>query len=116
MSESGRTIGTAVALLAAALLGSVSASASPGGYCTELQLHCENGRTYPVCPIAVSDMGELVTGRLVLSPRHGVHVRLVPMGQGYRYIGRGIYFEGVRSDAMIYFGNKDPLACTVTHG
>jgi hypothetical protein len=116
MSESARIIGTVVALFAAALLGSVSASASSGGYCTELQLHCENGHTYPVCPIAVSDAGELVTGRLVLSPRHGVHVRLVPMGQGYRYIGRGIYFEGVRADAMLYFGNKDPLACTVTHG
>ena len=114
MSKTGRTLGTLAAAAFAAILGSAPASA--GGYCSEMQLNCENGRTYPVCPIAVSDAGELVTGHLVLAPRRGVHVRLVPMGQGYRYIGRGVYFEGVRSDALLYFGKNSPLSCTVTHG
>jgi len=90
-----------------------SAQASSGGYCTELALSCENGRVYRFCPIATTDEGEVVTGHLVVSPRRGIHVRLVPMGSGYRYIGRGVYFEGIRREAMLYFNNRTPLACTV---
>ena len=102
---------TAATVLAAALLGPAPASA--GGLCTNLVLSCENGHTYPLCPIAVSEVGEIATGHLVLAPRRGVHVRLVPMGVGYRYIGRGIYFEGVRDQAVLYLSKYQGIACTV---
>jgi hypothetical protein len=84
-----------------------------GGYCSELRLACENGRNYPICPIAVSETGELVTANLSLGPGRGVHVRLVPMGVGYRYIGRGIWFDGLRGDATLFFGKNNAVACTV---
>ena len=87
-----------------------------GGFCTGLTLSCENGRSYPLCPIAVTNEGEIVTGRLGVAPGRGVHVRLVPMGVGYRYIGRNIWFDGVRSDAVLYFGQNRAVACTVFHG
>ena len=106
--------GFAGAMLAMAIFGAAPASA--GGTCSELQLQCENGHTYPLCPIAVSDVGEVVTGHLVTAPRRGIHVRLVPMGQGYRYIGRGVWFDGVREDGLLYFGNSHPIACKVYHG
>ena len=106
-----------------ALVLSVTASASPAadlnagktvytdraGYV----LSCENGRNYPICPIAVSETGELVTANLSLGPGRGVHVRLVPMGVGYRYIGRGIWFDGLRGDATLFFGKNNAVACTV---
>ena len=89
-----------------------SAPATAGGYCAGLALSCEDGRTYPLCPIAVSIEGEIVTGHLNLGGR-GVHMRLVPMGVGYRYIGRGVWFDGVRDEAILYFGKHRSLACTV---
>jgi hypothetical protein len=98
--------------LAAFSLG-LMPQAFAGGVCAGLTLSCENGRSYPLCPIAVSIEGEIVTGRLGLSPGRGVHVRLVPMGVGYRYIGRNIWFDGVRSDAVLYMGKHRAVACTV---
>ena len=103
-------------VLAAAIFVSqvaIPSTASAGGTCAGLTLSCENGRSYPLCPIAISDEGEIVTGRLGLGPRQGVHVRLVPMGVGYRYIGRSVWFDGIRSDAVLYFGPHRPVACTV---
>ena len=87
--------------------------AGAGGYCAGVTLSCEDGRTYPLCPIAVSDRGEIVTGHLNLSLRRGTHVRLVPMGVGYRYIGRGVWFEGVRNEVILYFGKYRSLACSM---
>jgi hypothetical protein len=40
-------------------------------------------------------------------------VRLVPMGVGYRYIGRGIWFDGLRGDATLFLGKNNAIACTV---
>jgi len=91
----------------------IPSTASAGGTCAGLTLSCENGRSYPLCPIAISDEGEIVTGRLGLGRRQGVHVRLVPMGVGYRYIGRSVWFDGVRNDAVLYFGKSNAVACTV---
>ena len=91
------------------------APASAGGLCSSLILSCEDGHSYPFCPIAVSEEGEIATGFLTLSPRHGLHMRLVPMGAGYRYIGSGVWFEGIRSQAVLYFGESRSIACTVTH-
>jgi hypothetical protein len=106
------------AVLAAGLTVALSAppAVAGGAYCSDIQISCENGRTYPLCPIAVSDAGEIVTARLVLSPRTGVHVRHVPMGVGYRYIGRGLWLDGARSDALLFFGKNRPLSCTVLRG
>ena len=104
-------------LVAAPLLAGVlgPAPANAGGLCSSLVLTCENGHSYPFCPIAVSEEGDIATGYLTLSPRHGMHMRLVPMGAGYRYIGNGVYFEGIRSSAVLYFGESRSIACTVTH-
>jgi hypothetical protein len=102
----------AAGALAALSLGAVP-EAFAGGTCAGLTLSCENGRSYPLCPIAVSIEGEIVTGRLGISPGRGLHVRLVPMGVGYRYIGRNVWIDGVRSDAVLYLGKHRAIACTV---
>jgi hypothetical protein len=103
-------------VILALALAAPQAQASGGGYCSEIQISCENGQVYPLCPIAVSDAGEIVTARLLLSPTHGVHVRHVPMGVGYRYIGRGIWLDGARGEAILFFGKNRPLACSVQRG
>src|SRR5215470_4441506 len=102
----------ATGLAALSLLG-VAPQAHAGGTCAGLTLSCENGRSYPLCPIAVSVEGEIVTARLGLGSGRGAHVRLVPMGVGYRYIGRSVWFDGIRSDAILYLGQRRAIACTV---
>ena len=102
----------AAALAAVSLLGAAP-QAQAGGVCAGLTLTCENGRSYPLCPIAVSVEGEIVTGRLGLGAGRGAHVRLVPMGVGYRYIGRSVWFDGIRNDAVLYLGKTRAVACTV---
>ena len=88
-------------------------SGNAGGYCSDLGLACENGHFYPICPIAVSGEGELVSAHLALGRGRGIHVRLVPMGVGYRYIGRGVWFDGLRGDAVLFLRKDMPIACTV---
>jgi hypothetical protein len=78
-----------------------------------LALHCNNGHVYPLQPRAVSDAGELVTGALYTRPHRAARVRLVPMGYGYRYAGRGIWFDGVRGDAALFTRNFRGTGCTV---
>lgn len=88
----------------------------PGGAtagCASLALACENGRTYPICPIAVSVANELVTGRLLTGRGRGVHIRLIPMGDGYRYAGRGIWFDGKYTDATLFYSQRHAVACNV---
>ena len=105
--------------LAAALglsAGSLATSTAPvhaGGLCSDMALTCENGRTYPLCPIAISDEGEVVTAHLVLGRGRGLHVRLMPLGIGYRYAGRGVWFDGVRENATLNFGMHSAVQCTV---
>ena len=102
---------------AAAILALLSTGpSSAGGYCSDLRLSCENGHSYPICPIAVSEEGELVTGHLVLGRGRGIHVRLAPMGVGYRYIGRGVWFDGLRGDAVLFLRKDVPIACNVVSG
>ncbi len=103
---------TAGAVFTLALLTPSMARALPPDFI----LSCENGHTYPVRARAVTVDGDLVTGYLYTGHRHGAHIRLVPMGVGYRYITRGIWFDGTRNDAEINFGSHKALACTVTHG
>ncbi|MGN6308082.1 MAG: hypothetical protein ACTHNN_00810 [Xanthobacteraceae bacterium] len=86
---------------------------SASGGCAELVIACENGRQYALCPIAVSLAGEIVTASLSTGARAS-HVRLVPMGVGYRYIGKGIWLDGFRDQAQLNFGKHHQVACTVS--
>ncbi len=78
-----------------------------------LWLSCENGGVYRIRPIAVSDEGDLVTAHLIRRGGRGAHVRLIPSGEGYRYAGRGIWFDGWRESVYLYLSKYRPIACTV---
>jgi hypothetical protein len=78
------------------------------------ELSCENGRTYSLLSYAMTYDGDLVTGYLLVTPRHSVHVRYVPMEHGYRYIGRGIWFEGIRQSATLYLSKSTAVSCDVS--
>jgi hypothetical protein len=81
-------------------------------YCNTITLVCENARSYGLCPIGVTDVGELVTG--TLTTPGPTYVRLIPMGNGYRYAGRGIWFDGKGSAGRLYFGSDNrSVACSV---
>lgn len=82
------------------------------GGCSEIVFACENGRAYPLCPIAVSIAGEVVTASLYTGHR-ATHVRMIPMGVGYRYAGRGIWLDGFRENALLNFGKHSQIACTI---
>src|SRR5258707_11184271 len=97
---------------AAADLGLMTSGPSALGSCSEIVFTCENGRAYPLCPIAVSAAGEVVTASL-FTGRHAAHVRLIPMGVGYRYAGRGIWLDGFRENALLNFGKHIQIACTI---
>jgi len=97
---------------AAADLGLITSGPGAVGNCSEIVFVCENGRHYPLCPIAVSVAGEVVTASL-LTGRHGVHVRMVPMGVGYRYAGPGVWVDGFRDNALLNFGKHSQIACTI---
>ena len=98
---------------AAADLGLITKGPNSIGSCTEIVFTCENGRQYPLCPIAVSVVGEVVTASLHTGPRGGTHVRMIPMGVGYRYAGRGVWLDGFRDNALLNFGKHSQIACTI---
>lgn len=98
----------------AADLGIVPPSGAVLGGCSDIVLSCENGRQYPMCPIAVSLAGDIVTATLHTGPNRPAYVRLVPMGVGYRYAGRNIWLDGLRENAILNFGKYSSVACTVT--
>jgi hypothetical protein len=98
----------------AADLGLMTSGPSGVGSCSEIVFVCENGQQYPLCPIAVSIVGEVVTASL-FTGRHATHVRLIPMGVGYRYAGRGIWLDGFRENALLNFGKYNQIACTIAH-
>jgi hypothetical protein len=106
----GLAVGASPQPAAAADLGLMSSG--PIGGCSEIVFVCENGQQYPLCPIAVSVVGEVVTASL-FTGRHAAHVRLIPMGVGYRYAGRGIWLDGFRENALLNFGKHVQIACTV---
>ena len=99
---------------AAADLGLMTSGPSAVGSCSEIVFTCENGQSYPLCPIAVSIVGEVVTASLHTG-RGATHVRLIPMGVGYRYAGRGIWLDGFRENALLNFGKHSQVACTIQH-
>jgi hypothetical protein len=97
------------ALTVLALAGAMSAAQAGGRY-----EGCDNGRAYTLQPHAVTVVGEVVTGRLYTSPRRAAKVRLIPMGNGYRYAGRGIWLDGIRGDAELHLGKYATTGCTRT--
>lgn len=97
----------------AADLGLMTSGPGAIGNCSEIVFTCENGRQYPLCPIAVSVVGEVVTASLHTGHRGGTHVRLIPMGVGYRYAGRGVWLDGFRENALLNFGKHGQIACTI---
>jgi hypothetical protein len=82
-------------------------------YCNPIRLACENARTYGLCPIGVTDVGELVTGTLTSPGPH--YVREIPMRDGYRYAGRGIWFDGKGTSGRLFFGPARSVACIVEY-
>lgn len=92
----------------ALILGSASPSLA-----WDFNVACENGRNYLLHTRAVSDDGDLVTGYLTLAPGRAVHVRLIPMGIGYRYAGVGVWLDGIRDTAVLNFSNVEQIPCTV---
>lgn len=62
----------------------------------------------------MSVTGELVTARIYTAPRSAAYIRLVPMGVGYRYAGKGIWLDGLRGNAQLNFGNNNSVACSVS--
>ena len=100
--------------VAAADLGLMTSGPGAVGNCSEIVFTCEDGRSYPLCPIAVTIFGEVVTASLHTG-RRASHVRLVPMGVGYRYAGRGIWLDGFRENALLNFGKHSQIACTIAH-
>jgi hypothetical protein len=101
------------ALTVLALAGAMSAAQAGGRY-EGIRFACDNGRAYTLQPHAVTVVGEVVTGRLYTSPRRAAKVRLIPMGNGYRYAGRGIWLDGIRDDAELHLGKYATTGCTRT--
>ncbi|WP_316176441.1 MULTISPECIES: hypothetical protein [unclassified Bradyrhizobium] len=75
---------------------------------------CENGGSYVLRSRPVLAPGEIVTAQLYLHPRHAIPVRLVPMGDGYRYAGRGVWLDGIGDQALLYLRKYEPVACVVS--
>lgn len=103
--------------LAVTILAGRSAEAggvpSVGPGTGEFVVACENGANYLLRSGRTTDSGDVVTGRFFLSPRRSVHVRLMPMGDGYRYAGRGLWLDGIRDQALLYLRKNQPIACHV---
>lgn len=116
--RTGLVLGALLASIAASTMAQaadVSGAAGPAPLVAQkMWLACENGRDYPLRPLAVSREGDLVTGYLLTTGRgRGVHVRLIPMGSGYRYAGPGVWFDGMRQQAVLNWGRPDEVPCTV---
>src|SRR5258708_5736616 len=97
----------------AADLGLMTSGPAAVGSCSEIVFTCENGQAYPLCPIAVSVVGEVVTASLYTGRHRPMHVRMIPMGVGYRYAGRGIWLDGFRDNALLNFGKHSQVACSI---
>ena len=112
----------AIFSVACAVLSGLTAIAQADGiavpragaaFCNPIRLACENARTYGLCPIGVTDVGEVVTATLTSPGPH--YVREIPMRDGYRYAGRGIWFDGKGSAGRLFFGPTRSVACSVEY-
>ena len=80
----------------------------------DFSIACENGANYRLSSGPAVFPGDIVTARLHLSPHHALPVRLMPMGMGYRYAGRGVWLDGIREHAWLYLSKYRPVACLVS--
>lgn len=103
--------GLAIAVTLAGSAVGAQAGELPGG---AFSIDCQDGSVYKLTSGPVLVPGDIVTGHLHLSPRHATPVRLIPMGQGYRYAGRGVWLDGIRENALLYRSKYNPVACVVT--
>jgi hypothetical protein len=103
-------------LLAVMVVAGATSRASVQGYYpgADFAISCENGANYRLSSGPVAPPGDIVTAHLYLTPRHALPVRLIPMGVGYRYAGRGVWLDGIREHAMLYLSKYHPLACIVS--
>ncbi|WP_315719527.1 MULTISPECIES: hypothetical protein [unclassified Bradyrhizobium] len=104
------------ALALAAVGGSVGSAAAhdlmlPGA---AFAISCDNGGNYVLRSRPVLAPGQIVTGELRLSAHHAIPVRLIPMGNGYRYAGRGVWLDGINDQAMLYLRKYEPIPCVVS--
>ena len=74
---------------------------------------CQDGANYELRSGPAVLPGDVVTARLFLTPRRAVPVRLIPMGMGYRYAGRGIWLDGIREHALLYRTKYASVPCIV---
>lgn len=102
-----------LATFAGLVLAPAQASAQVPG-ARAFNVACENGRAYVLRPRAQTVSGDVITGYLMTSRRGSTHVRLMPLGEGYRYAGRGIWLDGIRSEALLYLSKRHPVPCAVT--
>ena len=116
----GRRLGLGVCALALPIVISATAFAADQAGPAEraggqrMSLSCENGSVYPIQPIAVSREGDLVTGYMLRTGTgSSIHLRLIPMGDGYRYAGPGVWFDGLRGNAVLNWGTRNEVPCTV---
>jgi hypothetical protein len=77
-------------------------------------IDCQDGAVYKLTSGRVAFPGDIVTAHLYLTPRHAMPVRLIPMGEGYRYAGHGVWLDGIREHALLYRSKYQPVACLVT--
>jgi hypothetical protein len=77
-------------------------------------ISCENGGNYSLVSGPAVVPGDVVIAHLFLSPHRGLPVRLMPMGIGYRYAGRGVWLDGIREHALLYLSKYHPVACIVS--
>ena len=106
--------GLALGALVLPFVLSANASGAAQTSAQKMWLACQDGRNYPIHPIGVSRENELVTGYLVTTGTgQGVHMRLMPMGNGYRYAGKGIWFDGLRGEAVLNWGSRNEVSCSV---
>jgi hypothetical protein len=104
-------------LLAGLSVAGEVSSADAQGYLlpgADFSVACENGASYRLSSGPVAIPGDIVTALFYLTPRHALPVRLIPMGMGYRYAGRGVWLDGIRGNALLYLSKYRPLACTVS--
>ena len=111
-----RGYGILLGLLVMPLLIGGPSKATAGGWApgANFSVSCENGANYRLRADRASFPGDVVTGHFYLSRHRGVSVRLIPMGEGYRYAGRGIWLDGIREHALLYLSKYRPLACVVS--
>jgi len=74
---------------------------------------CADGNSYSFNPRAVTDDGDIVTASLALTPRHRVKLRLIPMGYGYRYAGKGVWLDGAYNAAVLTEWKRLVSSCEI---